>query len=87
MAGWFVKNYNTTFSMSRTDYLQCRMLSADTGDNVPHEAIDFYTQAGMTEEQIKAFTERFGFFGSIIHPFTPIIQSIKRGRHHSNKWH
>jgi glyoxylase-like metal-dependent hydrolase (beta-lactamase superfamily II) len=54
MAGWFVKKYNTTFSMSRTDYLQCRMLSADTGDSVPHDAIDFYTQAGMTEEQIKS---------------------------------
>ena len=77
MAGWFVKNYNTTFSMSRTDYLQCRMLSADTGDNVPHEAIDFYTQAGMTEEQIKAFTERFGFFGSIIHPLPQSYNRLK----------
>ena len=41
------------------------MLSADTGDNVPHEAIDFYTQAGMTEGQIKTFIKRFGFFGSM----------------------
>ena len=77
MAGWFVKNYNTTFSMSRTDYLQCRMLSADTGDHVPHEAIDFYTQAGMTKEQIQSFTKRFGFFGSIIHPLPHSYNRLK----------
>ena len=77
MAGWFVKNYNTTFSMSRTDYLQCRMLSADTGDHVPHEAIDFYTQAGMTKEQIQSFTKRFGFFGSIIHPMPHSYNRLK----------
>ncbi len=79
MAGWFVKKFNTTFSMSRTDYLQCRMLSADTGDSVPHDAIDFYTQAGMTEEQIKSFTERFGFFGSIIHPLPQSYNRLKEG--------
>ena len=52
MAGWFVKHHHTSFSMSRTDYLQCRMLSADTGDDVPHDAIDFYTQAGEKCELI-----------------------------------
>jgi len=79
MAGWFVKKFNTSFSMSRTDYLQCRMLSADTGDNVPNEAVDFYTQAGMTEKQIKSFTERFGFFGSIIHPLPQSYNRLKEG--------
>ena len=77
MAGWFVKECNTSFSMSRSDYLQCRMLSADTGDNVPHEAIDFYTQAGMTEGQIKTFIKRFGFFGSIIHPLPEAYTRLK----------
>ena len=77
LAGWFVKEYNTSFSMSRTDYLQCRMLSADTGDDVPNAAIDFYTQAGMTEEQIKSFTERFGFFGSIVHPLPQSYNRLK----------
>ncbi len=62
LAGWFVKKYESNFSMSRTDYLQCRMLSADTGNDVPNDAIKFYTQAGMTKDQIHSFTERFGFF-------------------------
>ena len=77
MAGWFVEKYNTTFSMSRTDYLQCRMLSADTGENVPNDAIDFYTQAGMTKDQIKSFVERFGFFGSIIYPLPHSYNRLK----------
>ena len=77
MAGWFVEKYNTTFSMSRTDYLQCRMLSADTGENVPNDAIDFYTQAGMTQDQIKSFVERFGFFGSIIYPLPHSYNRLK----------
>ena len=77
MAGWFVENYKTSFSMSRTDYLQCRMLAADTGDHVPNEAINFYTQAGMTVDQIKSFTKRFGFFGSIIHPLPHSYTRLK----------
>ena len=77
MAGWFVKNYKTSFSMSRTDYLQCRMLAADTGNHIPQEAIDFYTQAGMTEQQINAFMKKFGFFGSIIHPLPHSYNRLK----------
>ena len=77
MAGWFVENYKTSFSMSRTDYLQCRMLAADTGDYVPHDAIEFYTQAGMTLGQIESFTKRFGFFGSIIYPLPHSYSRLK----------
>ena len=41
------------------------------------EAIDFYTQAGMTEGQIKTFIKRFGFFGSIIHPLPEAYTRLK----------
>ena len=81
LAGWFVKKYNTTFSMSRTDYLQCRMLSSDIGDEVPSDAISFYTQAGMTEDQIDSFSKRFGFFGSIVHPLPHSYNRLKDGDH------
>ena len=47
--------------MSRTDYLQCRLLAADTGEYVPHEAIDFYTQAGLSEKQIKIILRGLAF--------------------------
>ena len=79
LAGWFVKKYNSNFSMSRTDYLQCRILSADTGNDVPNDAIEFYIQAGMTKDQIHAFTKRFGFFGSIVHPLPRSYNRLKDG--------
>ena len=53
------------------------MLAADTGDHVPNEAINFYTQAGMTVDQIESFTKRFGFFGSIIHPLPHSYNRLK----------
>jgi len=79
LAGWFVKKFNVPLCMSRTDYLQCRLLAADTGEYVPHEAIDFYTQAGLSEKQIKNYIERFGFFGSIIHKLPDAYNRIKHG--------
>ncbi len=79
LAGWFTSNFNIPLYMSRTDYLQCRVLAADTGDNVPHEAIDFYTQAGLSESQIKAYVERFGFFGSMIHRLPNSFNRLKDG--------
>ena len=79
LAGWFTSNFNIPLYMSRTDYLQCRVLAADTGNNVPHEAIDFYTQAGLSESQIKAYVERFGFFGSMIHRLPNSFNRLKDG--------
>ena len=79
LAGWFVKKFNVPLCMSRTDYLQCRLLAADTGEYVPHEAINFYTQAGLSEKQIKNYIERFGFFGSIIHKLPDAYNRIKHG--------
>jgi len=77
MAGWFAKEHNASFSMSRTDYLMCRLLAADTGNHVPNEAVVFYTEAGMTAEQISSFLKRFGFFGSIIHPLPNAYKRLK----------
>jgi glyoxylase-like metal-dependent hydrolase (beta-lactamase superfamily II) len=79
LAGWFVKKFNVPLCMSRTDYLQCRLLAADTGEYVPYEAINFYTQAGLSEKQIKNYIERFGFFGSIIHKLPDAYNRIKHG--------
>ena len=79
LAGWFVKKFNVPLCMSRTDYLQCKVLAADTGEYVPHEAINFYKQAGLSESQIKNYIERFGFFGSIIHKLPDAYNRIKDG--------
>ena len=79
MGGWFVDQHNCEFMMSRTDYLQCRVLSADKTGNVPQVAIDFYKKAGMKEEALERYVSRFGFFGSIIYPLPSSYQRVKDG--------
>ena len=77
MGGWFVDNHNCDFMMSRTDYLQCRVLSSDKSGNVPQVAIDFYKRAGMAEEMLERYVSRFGFFGSIIYPLPSSYIRVK----------
>ena len=36
MAGWLTRRYDTRLWMTRLEYLQCRVLAADTGRPIPH---------------------------------------------------
>jgi glyoxylase-like metal-dependent hydrolase (beta-lactamase superfamily II) len=49
--------------MSRTDYLMCRNLCADTGQEAPEEGVRFYRAAGFPEDQLEQYKTRFGGFG------------------------
>lgn len=63
MAGWLVRRFDVTLWMSRTDYLMCRNLVADTGQEAPKEGIDFYHAAGFPDEMLENYRTRFGGFG------------------------
>jgi glyoxylase-like metal-dependent hydrolase (beta-lactamase superfamily II) len=63
MAGWLVRRFEVTLWMSRTDYLMCRNLAADTGQEAPPEGIRFYHAAGFPEEMLETYRTRFGGFG------------------------
>jgi len=41
LAGWISRKFDVTLEMSRTDYLMCRALVADTGKEAPQDALDF----------------------------------------------
>ncbi len=62
-AGWLESEFDCRLWMSRTDYLQCRMLWHDTGREAPQAAVTFYRAAGYTDEQIDKYKSRFGGFG------------------------
>lgn len=68
LAGWLVNRYDAEFMMSRSDYLMCRAMAADTGREAPMEAIRFYRAAGFKEEGLERYRKRFGGFGEMIHP-------------------
>lgn len=63
MAGWLVRRFDVGLWMSRTDYLMCRNLAADTGQEAPKEGIRFYRAAGFPEEALETYRTRFGGFG------------------------
>jgi glyoxylase-like metal-dependent hydrolase (beta-lactamase superfamily II) len=63
MAGWLVRRFGAPLWMTRTDYLMCRTLVADTGQEAPEEGIRFYRSAGFPDDQLETYRTRFGGFG------------------------
>lgn len=52
--------------MSRTDYITCRLLMADSGRVAPKAAITFYQAAGLNEDQLEVYKTKFGGYGASI---------------------
>jgi glyoxylase-like metal-dependent hydrolase (beta-lactamase superfamily II) len=67
LAGWLVRRFGVTLWMTRTDYLLCRNLVADTGQEAPEEGIRFYRAAGFPEDALEAYRARFGGFGRAVY--------------------
>jgi glyoxylase-like metal-dependent hydrolase (beta-lactamase superfamily II) len=63
MAGWLVRRFGVQLWMTRTDYLMCRNLVADTGQEAPEEGMRFYRAAGFPDDALEAYRTRFGGFG------------------------
>lgn len=78
LAGWLVKRSDAAFYMSRTDYLLCRAMAADTGRKAPDEGVDFYRAAGFDDASLARYRERFGMFGELIHPLPQSFQRLRQ---------
>lgn len=77
LAGWLKREFGSELWMTQTEYLNCRMLMADTGQAAPEEGVRFYRAAGWDAEAIEGYRERFGSFGRMI---SPLPQSYRRVR-------
>lgn len=77
MAGWLSRGQGVALWMTQTEYMQCRVLAADTGREAPPEALGFYRQAGWDEAALAHYRRRFGGFGRMV---TPMPQSYRRIR-------
>ncbi len=75
MAGWLTRKFNCRLWMTRLEYLNCRVLTADTGREAPPEGVNFFKQAGWTDASIENYQTRFGNFGKRIFA---LPQSYKR---------
>lgn len=78
-AGWLERQFGCRLWMSRTDYLQCRMLWHDTGREAPEAATIFYRAAGYTENQIEQYKSRFGGFGKGVDRMPDAYTRVQEG--------
>jgi len=74
-AGWLCERFDIELSMSREEYLLCRILVSDTGVPAPAEGRRFYRAAGFSEENMDRYVELFGSFGKVV---APLPQSYRR---------
>lgn len=79
MAGWLTREFDCTLWMTRSEYLNCRLLAADTGHEAPPEGVRFYRQAGWGEEAIERYRARFGSFGEKIVPLPQRYRRVQDG--------
>ena len=67
LAGWMTRKFQCRLWMTRLEYLQCRMLVADTGREAPEDGMRFYKAAGWDEDALENYRARFGGFGKAIY--------------------
>jgi len=64
MAGWLLRKFpDAALWMTKLEYLNCRVLVADTGREAPEDGVRFYRRAGWGEDAIEHYRTRFGNFG------------------------
>lgn len=79
LAGWLVRRFDVELWITRTEYLMCRNLSADTGLEAPREALRFYRAAGFPEDILDAYRARFGGFGHGVYKLPNSIHRVVDG--------
>jgi len=79
MAGWLTRKFDCQLWMTKTEYLNCRVLAADTGREAPDDAIRFYRRAGWDDGAIEDYRARFGKFGQFIYALPDSYRRIRDG--------
>jgi glyoxylase-like metal-dependent hydrolase (beta-lactamase superfamily II) len=65
-AGWLTREYDVDLWMTRSEYLLCRILTADTGRRAPDAGVHFYKAAGFPDESLDRYRKMFGMFGKYV---------------------
>jgi glyoxylase-like metal-dependent hydrolase (beta-lactamase superfamily II) len=79
LAGWMTRKFDCRLWMTRLEYIQCRMLVADTGREAPKDGLDFYKSAGWDEDAIENYRTRFGGFGKAIYQLPDSYRRLHDG--------
>ena len=80
MAGWLIRKFpGAALWMTKLEYLNCRVLVADTGREAPEDGVLFYRRAGWNEEAIEHYRTRFGGFGKSTYKIPDSFRRLKDG--------
>ena len=79
LAGWLTRRFDVELWMSRTEFLLCRNLVADTGRTAPEAGVRFYRAVGYTEPHLARYRDRFGEFGKAISPLPDAYHRLQEG--------
>lgn len=79
LAGWLTRKFRCSLWMTRQEYLNCRVLAADSGREAPEDALAFYRRAGWSDGAIDDYKARFGNFGKLIHALPESYRRIQDG--------
>lgn len=80
LAGWLTGEYGCELWMTFGEYMNCRVLVADSGREAPVEGIRFYTRAGWDAEAISNYRARFGGYGRQIYPLPQSYRRLMAGQ-------
>ena len=79
LAGWFARELDAPVWMTRTEYLHCRILVADTGREAPPEGVEFYRRAGLNDDALQRYRDEFGGFGRAVAPLPESYRRLREG--------
>lgn len=79
MAGWITRRFSCRLWMTRSEYLTCRVLVADTGREAPTEGVAFYRRAGWSDDQLETYKTRFGSFGKSVYALPDSFRRLHDG--------
>ncbi len=79
LAGWFARELDAPLWMTRTEYLHCRILVADTGRPAPPEGVAFYRRAGLDDQALQRYRDEFGGFGRLVAPLPESYRRLQDG--------
>jgi glyoxylase-like metal-dependent hydrolase (beta-lactamase superfamily II) len=79
LAGWICEKWNLDLKMSRTDYMACRVLMSESEKPAPEAAIKFYLRAGLDNDQLTKYKEKFGSYAKAIYPLPESFVRVQDG--------
>ena len=78
-AGWLTSHYQAPLWMSREEYLSCRLLLNDADQPMCSESLQFYTEAGFSQQALDRYQGTFNAFGKMISPLPLSFRRLDDG--------